>query len=45
MTAYNFLKKKFRLIDGIISIQVNDKETKKVTDFYKQTPFPNYKKK
>ena len=44
MTAYSFLKKKFRLIDGIISIQVNDKETKKVTDFYKQTPFPNYKK-
>lgn len=44
MAVYNFLKKKFRLINGIISIQVNDKETKKVTDFYKQTPFPNYKK-
>jgi ubiquinone/menaquinone biosynthesis C-methylase UbiE len=44
MAVYNFLKKKFRLINGIISIQVNDKETKKVTDFYKKTPFPNYKK-
>ena len=44
MTTYNFLKKKFRLIDGIISIQVNNLETKKVTEFYKQTPFPNYKK-
>ena len=44
MTAHNFLKKKFILIDGIISIQVNNKETKKVIEFYKQTPFPNYKK-
>ena len=44
MTTYNFLKKKYRLIDGILSIKVNNLETKKVTEFYKQTPFPNYKK-
>jgi ubiquinone/menaquinone biosynthesis C-methylase UbiE len=39
----NFLKKKFIDLEGIFSYEVNDTETKKVTEFYKETPFPNYK--
>lgn len=39
----NFLKKKFELKDGIFSYHINDSDTKKVTEFYKETPFPNYK--
>ncbi|MDA7583427.1 class I SAM-dependent methyltransferase [bacterium] len=39
----NFLKKEFRLIEGIFTLEVSDPDTKKVTEFYKKTPFPNYK--
>ncbi len=39
----SFLKKKFELKDGIFSYHINDSDTKKVTEFYKETPFPNYK--
>ena len=38
-----FLKKKLEEINGIFTSQILDSETKKVTDFYKITPFPNYK--
>ena len=38
-----FLKKKLREIEGIFALKISDLETKKVTDFYKITPFPNYK--
>ena len=39
----DFIKKKFEKKNGIISFSISDTETKKVTDFYKITPFPNYK--
>ena len=39
----NFLKKKYENIDGILSFDIKDSETNKVTNFYKETPFPNYK--
>ena len=39
----NFLKKKSIDIDGILSYEIIDCDTKKVTEFYKETPFPNYK--
>ena len=39
----NFLKKKYQNIDGILSFEIKDIETNKVTNFYKETPFPNYK--
>ena len=39
----NFLKKKFNENNGLFSFPINDSKTKKVTDFYKVTPFPNYK--
>ena len=38
-----YLKKPFKEINGIFSYSITDEETKKVTDFYKITPFPNYK--
>ena len=38
-----YLKKPFKEINGVFSYSIIDKETKKVTDFYKITPFPNYK--
>ncbi len=38
-----FIKKSFKKKDDIISFSINDNETKKVTEFYKATPFPNYK--
>ena len=38
-----FLKKKLNENNGIHSFPVSDTKTKKVTDFYKSTPFPNYK--
>ena len=41
MKAY--LKKKFFLNDGIASFNVEDASTKTVTEFYKESPFPNYK--
>ena len=39
----NFLKKKTNKKDGIFKFEINDNETKKVTNFYKESPFPNYK--
>ena len=41
----NFLKKEYSLINNIFCCNINDKSTQKVTNFYKETPFPNYKKK
>ena len=39
----NFLKKKLINNNDISSLKVTDTETKKVTNFYKVAPFPNYK--
>ena len=39
----NFLKKKINKEEGIFKFEINDNETKKVTSFYKESPFPNYK--
>ena len=41
----NFLKKKHENIDGILAFEIKDIETNKVTNFYKEAPFPNYKEK
>ena len=38
-----FLKKKLVDEDGILFFPITDNKTKKVTNFYKITPFPNYK--
>ena len=40
-----FLKKKLIFDKGIYKNIITDRKTKKVSDFYKFTPFPNYKKK
>jgi len=40
-----FLKKKLIFDKGIYKNIITDRKTKKVADFYKFTPFPNYKKK
>lgn len=39
----DYLKKKYTIIDGIKKFEIIDKSTKKVTEFYKISPFPNYK--
>ncbi len=39
----NFLKKKPINKDGILSFEIKDEKTKKVTEFYDEKPFPNYK--
>ena len=39
----NFLKKKPIDKYGIFSFDINDEKTKKVTEFYDEKPFPNYK--
>ena len=39
----NFLKKIPKDTDGILSYNINDTVTNKVVEFYKETPFPNYK--
>ena len=39
----DFLKKNLEKKKRIFSFSISDLETKKVTDFYKITPFPNYK--
>ena len=36
-------KKKINKDNGIFKFEINDSETKKVTNFYKESPFPNYK--
>ena len=38
-----FLKKKYSNLNGILSFEIKNNETKRVTNFYKETPFPNYK--
>jgi len=39
----NFLKKKSICNNGILSFEIKDKRTRKVTEFYDEKPFPNYK--
>ena len=39
----SFIKKNLDYKNGIISSKIINLETKKVTEFYKITPFPNYK--
>lgn len=39
----NFLKKDPIKNSGILSFEIKDEKTKKVTDFYDEKPFPNYK--
>lgn len=38
-----FYKRDLKLNDGIYSMQIKDQQTLKVTEFYKVSPFPNYK--
>ena len=38
-----FLKKNLEIKNGIISSPINDEKTNKVVQFYRVTPFPNYK--
>ena len=38
-----FLKKNYSKIHDIYCFEINDTSTKKVTEFYTKTPFPNYK--
>jgi len=38
-----FLKKKYNLKDNIFTFSIEDSSTNKVTNFYKESPFPNYK--
>ena len=38
-----FIKKKFSYKDDIIYFDITDDSTKKVTEFYDESPFPNYK--
>jgi SAM-dependent methyltransferase len=35
-------KKKYTISDGIVTFDINDSVTKKVVEFYKKAPFPNY---
>ena len=39
----SFLKKKTFLKDNIASFDIGLQDTKRVTEFYKESPFPNYK--
>ena len=39
----DYIKKPFKEKNGIFSLMIKDSDTKKVTDFYSKTPFPNYK--
>ena len=36
------LKKKFTLKENLIKLKINDEVVKRVIDFYKDAPFPNY---
>ena len=38
-----FLKKRSTIKENIITFEIKDQVTKKVTNFYKDSPFPNYK--
>ena len=37
-----FFEKKYLIEDDIIKFQITDNITKKVADFYRKNPFPNY---
>ena len=39
----NFLKKEYNLKNNIFTFKIDDASTNKVTSFYKESPFPNYK--
>ena len=39
----SFLKKKLENKNDIFYFPVTNSDTQKVTNFYKETPFPNYK--
>ena len=39
----SFLKKECTSEDEILSFEIKDTSTTKVTNFYKESPFPNYK--
>ena len=39
----DYIKKPFEEKNGIFSLTIKNIETKKVTDFYSKSPFPNYK--
>ena len=39
----DYIKKPFEKKNGIFSFIIKDIQTKKVTEFYSKTPFPNYK--
>jgi len=39
----SFLKKKYIIKDDIYTFEIKDNTTRKVSSFYKITPFPNYK--
>ena len=39
----DYIKKSFEEKNGLFSFIIKDVETKKVTEFYSKTPFPNYK--
>ncbi len=39
----NFLKRNLKFKDGMFFFDVTDEKTKKVIEFYDETPFPNYK--
>ena len=38
-----FLKKEYSVKDKIYKFKIEDSSTNKVTNFYKESPFPNYK--
>ena len=39
----DFLKKEYKLNNDIFTFKIEDSSTNKVTNFYKESPFPNYK--
>ncbi len=39
----DFLKKEYKLNNDIFTFKIEDTSTNKVTNFYKESPFPNYK--
>ena len=43
MTYKQYLKKDLKEIEGIDQFELNDQVAKKISNFYKSNPFPNYK--
>ena len=39
----NIFKSSFNIVDGIICFDIKNVTTKKIQDFYKYDPFPNYR--